>query len=144
MEDRNGKMICVMMTRARKRRIEEETQERREKENIQNNANEEDKLNKPTMISKNITAGSNQQLKENVNIQNGTNERSKVNEKAVNAQTIEIDSSDEEEYVDAKELVEEITEEQDKKNILWSFHDSTLGGHRGMNQTYQRINQKYN
>jgi len=37
----------------------------------------------------------------------------------------------------------DITDENTKKQILYEFHDSPIGGHRGMNETYCAIKAQY-
>ena len=37
----------------------------------------------------------------------------------------------------------EVVNDQVKKQILYEFHDSPLGGHRGINKTYHAISSRY-
>lgn len=41
--------------------------------------------------------------------------------------------------VDETNCTEEIVDIEDRGSILWTYHDSTLGGHRGMNKTCDSI-----
>jgi hypothetical protein len=36
-----------------------------------------------------------------------------------------------------------VTEEEEKKQILFEYHDATLGSHRGMNKTYKAIKTRF-
>jgi hypothetical protein len=38
---------------------------------------------------------------------------------------------------------EHVTEEEKKSAILYEYHDSPVGGHRGMNKTFREIRKKY-
>jgi hypothetical protein len=44
---------------------------------------------------------------------------------------------------DGTEVVDENIGDDRKKQILYEFHDAPLGGHRGMNKTYQAIRSKF-
>jgi len=45
--------------------------------------------------------------------------------------------------VGALERLMEVVSDPVKKQILYEFHDSPLGGHRGMNKTYRAISTRY-
>ena len=45
--------------------------------------------------------------------------------------------------VSALERPVEVADDKTKKEILYEFHDSPLGGHRGMNRTYKAISSQY-
>ena len=45
--------------------------------------------------------------------------------------------------VGALEGPTEVISDQVKKQVLYEFHDSPLGGHKGMNKTYRAISSRY-
>jgi hypothetical protein len=44
---------------------------------------------------------------------------------------------------DKAETVDKNLGEEERKRILYEFHDAPLGGHRGMNKTYKAIRSKF-
>jgi hypothetical protein len=45
--------------------------------------------------------------------------------------------------VGALEEQKEISDDNVRKQILYEFHDSPVGGHKGMNKTYRAISSQY-